>query len=482
MAAASNGDIYVACEDWSVDVMFRNTATQANLYINTAKVFKWIAVHPSGDIYAGDTNANQIVHLSPAGIVLNTFATSVSPNVIHSDAAGNIYVLGGNVLEKFNASGVSLASYSLWASASDFDFDAAWNVYVVHAFPYPIVNGTVTKISVGWVVTPSYIVVWGYTFPYDIAVDGSAIYVTASATNQLKKYVATVQNLTDAVGNEVTFATSTDDTITFDMTIPVVTLIWSGTITLPVWWSYTELWASWVDYTNATWTALPYSGSVNTWVVGIYTLSYTYTDTAGNTGNIVTRTVNITDQAAPVVTLIWSGTITIAQWSSYTELWASWSDNVDGTGSIATAYSGSVNTWVLWTYTLSYTYTDSAGNTGNIVTRTVNVTDQTAPIPPVFTVPVPFVPASTPVTWTGGESGGIVTITDGSGVILGTWIVDASGNVSILLPTITSTTPSPLNITTCDLAGNCTTVTIAVPTVVFVTLTYTSATGGTLSW
>jgi len=44
--------------------------------------------------------------------------------------------------------------------------------------------------------------------------------------------------------------------------------------------------------------AAPYSGSVNMSVPGIYVLYYTYTDGAGNTGNIVTRTVTVV--AAPV--------------------------------------------------------------------------------------------------------------------------------------------------------------------------------------
>jgi len=70
-----------------------------------------------------------------------------------------------------------------------------------------------------------------------------------------------------------------------------------------------------------------------------------------------------------------SASITIAQGSVFTDDGATWIDNIDGSGVILTATSGSVNTAVVGTYTLSYTYTDTAGNTGNIVTRTVNVVD-----------------------------------------------------------------------------------------------------------
>jgi hypothetical protein len=38
--------------------------------------------------------------------------------------------------------------------------------------------------------------------------------------------------------------------------------------------------------------------------LGTYILEYTYTDAASNTGNIVTRTVIVADQAAPVLSLI----------------------------------------------------------------------------------------------------------------------------------------------------------------------------------
>lgn len=52
---------------------------------------------------------------------------------------------------------------------------------------------------------------------------------------------------------------------------------------------------------------------------------------------------------------------------------AIWVDDVDGSGSILSASSGSVDTNIPGTYTLTYTYIDKAGNIGNSVTRTVTV-------------------------------------------------------------------------------------------------------------
>jgi hypothetical protein len=71
--------------------------------------------------------------------------------------------------------------------------------------------------------------------------------------------------------------------------------------------------------------------------------------------------------------------MTIAQGSVYTELGANWSDTADGTGTIVTASSGSVDTNTLGTYVLTYSYTDSLLKTNSIL-RTVHVTDQTPPV------------------------------------------------------------------------------------------------------
>lgn len=51
---------------------------------------------------------------------------------------------------------------------------------------------------------------------------------------------------------------------------------------------------------------------------------------------------------------------------------ATWADLHDGTGILASANSGTVDTNTLGTYILYYSYTDSSGNTGS-TTRTVNV-------------------------------------------------------------------------------------------------------------
>lgn len=81
---------------------------------------------------------------------------------------------------------------------------------------------------------------------------------------------------------------------------------------------------------------------------------------------------------------------------------------MDGGGFVAAPFSGNVNVSVPGTYVLEYTYTDNAGNTGNVVMRTVTVSAPLDVIPPTANLTT----ASTGVT-----GGFIVTITPTESVV-----------------------------------------------------------------
>ena len=136
--------------------------------------------------------------------------------------------------------------------------------------------------------------------------------------------------------------------------------------------------ATWTDSgaTADTGETVVVSGTVDTNTAGIYTITYTATDAAGNVGT-ATRTVTV-DTTAPVI-LVTPGTDTVEQGSAWTDAGAT----SDG-GETVTA-SGTVDTSTVGTYTITYTAADAAGNTGT-ATRTVTVEDTTAP---VITVAVP---------------------------------------------------------------------------------------------
>ena len=89
--------------------------------------------------------------------------------------------------------------------------------------------------------------------------------------------------------------------------------------------------------------------------------------------NFALKTDWIPDCDPPVVTLSGSTPLTILQNVSYTESGAIWTDNIDGSGTLSVASSGTVDTATPGIYTLEYTYTDVAGNSGNTVTRSVEV-------------------------------------------------------------------------------------------------------------
>lgn len=104
---------------------------------------------------------------------------------------------------------------------------------------------------------------------------------------------------------------------------------------------------------------------------------YRATDASGNQSEAA-RTVTIVeatpdDQIAPVITLI-GGNQTITEGDTWSEPGFSASDNVDGDLTAQVTVTGTVNTATPGSYTLTYSVTDAAGNTGT-ATRTVTVSD-----------------------------------------------------------------------------------------------------------
>ena len=80
----------------------------------------------------------------------------------------------------------------------------------------------------------------------------------------------------------------------------------------------------------------------------------------------------ILDTTAPVITINGASTVTHERFSSYTDAGAT----ADGGETVST--TGTVNVNTVGTYSIVYSATDAAGNTGS-ATRTVNVVDTTAP-------------------------------------------------------------------------------------------------------
>lgn len=193
-------------------------------------------------------------------------------------------------------------------------------------------------------------------------------------TNTPGDYIRTY-TVSDPEGNpaQITRAVQVVDTVP-----PVVTLTGAATVTFACGTAFTDPGATALDACEGP-LAPVVTGSVNTAIPGNYTLTYAATDASGNVGQ-ATRTVAIVDTASPVLTLNGDATITIACGTAFTDPGATALDACEGP--LTPVVTGSVNTAVAGSYTLTYAATDSSNNTGSAV-RTVHVVDL---IPPVLTL------------------------------------------------------------------------------------------------
>jgi len=164
-----------------------------------------------------------------------------------------------------------------------------------------------------------------------------------------------------------------------DTEAPVIHLTGDAAVTITVGDSYTDAGATVTDNKDTGLTVTLSGDTVNTAAAGTYTIKYNVTDAAGNAATEVTRTVTVSavaDTEAPVVTPA-AATVTVAFGGTYTDGGATVTDNVD-TGLTATS-SGTVDTNTAGDYTITYSATDAAGNTGTATTVvTVNPQFSTA--------------------------------------------------------------------------------------------------------
>ena len=125
------------------------------------------------------------------------------------------------------------------------------------------------------------------------------------------------------------------------------------------------------------------SGIVNTSTLGTYLLSYTVSDSSGNSADPVVRTVQVVDTTSPVISLNGNTSINHTYQTAFIDPGATASDNYDTNLSALIEVSGSVNENSLGTYNLLYDLDDSSGNSAATVTRQVIVLDD---LPPVITI------------------------------------------------------------------------------------------------
>ena len=150
---------------------------------------------------------------------------------------------------------------------------------------------------------------------------------------------------------------------------PYITLNGSAAVDHEQATSYVDTGATATDVVDGSVTVIM-TGSVDSDVAGVYSLSYSATDSEGNVSRVLTRTVTVADTIAPVITLVGDAAVEVELGATYTDSGASAADTVDGSVDVVT--TGSVDTAAAGTYTLTYTATDTAGNEAS-QTRTVTV-------------------------------------------------------------------------------------------------------------
>gem|GEM_PF-793928 len=179
---------------------------------------------------------------------------------------------------------------------------------------------------------------------------------------------------TDASGNTGT-AVRTVNVV--DTVSPVITLLGDNLMTVECGSSFPDPGATATDSCDSSVTVIATS-TVNTNVVGNYTIIYNATDAFGNIAEPVIRTVQVVDTQKPIITLLGANPMTVECKSTFTDPGTTVTDSCDS--SVTVTATGTVNTNVVGNYTITYTATDASGNSAESKTRTVQVVDTKKPV------------------------------------------------------------------------------------------------------
>jgi len=273
--------------------------------------------------------------------------------------------------------GTTPVSCNAWDSAGNYSDTATFNVNVVDT-TMPVI--TLTGIS-----------------PVTVEVGGS--YADAGATasdigdGDLTSSIVTDNPVNTAVVDSYTITYDVTDSSTntapqvtrtvnvVDTTAPVISLLGISPETVEVGSSYTDAGATANDIGDGDLTSsIVTDNPVNTAIVDSYTITYDVMDSSTNAATSVTRTVNVVDTTAPIITLLGISPETVEVGDSYTDAGATASDIGDGDLTLSIMTINPVDTSTVGSYTVTYDVTDLSTNAATQVTRTVDVVDTTPPV------------------------------------------------------------------------------------------------------
>jgi len=290
---------------------------------------------------------------------------------------------------------------------------------------------------------------------------GASVNVTTTGTvdiHQPGAYSITYS----ATANNQTAQTTRTVTVTADNTAPTIQVLGANPMTVECHTTFIDPGATAHDACAGDFAATA-SGTVNANVVGTYTITYNATDPSGHAATSVTRTVNVVDTTAPVVTP--PNNVTVNTGPGATSCGTTVNDAALGTASANDSCAGPLsvtrtgvpagNVFPVGTTTITYTANDGY-NTGT-ATQTVTVIDNTVPTiscPANITLE-PTCPTGAIATYTapvgsdncpGSTTTRTAGLASGSVFPVGTTTVthrvtDASGNTASCSFTVTVLTP-----------------------------------------
>jgi hypothetical protein len=164
--------------------------------------------------------------------------------------------------------------------------------------------------------------------------------------------------------------------IIVDTTGPVVNLNVSEFMYVMLGATFNDPWVTVEDNYYSEGLNVTYDGFIDINTVGVYVLSYTATDPAGNTGETVIRTVTVIDGEFPMFMINGDSDITVECGVVYDDLGAY---IIVEEGMFDPEVVSTVDATVPGDYSVTYTYTDDDSVVHTLV-RTVHIVDTTAPV------------------------------------------------------------------------------------------------------
>lgn len=188
-------------------------------------------------------------------------------------------------------------------------------------------------------------------------------------TSKLGTYTITYQ-VTDAWGNT---SSVSRNVVVRDTVRPLIVLKGSSVMTIDVNEPFGD---PGVDITDNYWQSFKTSvvNNVNINALGQYDIQYFAEDGSGNQALVATRTVNVVDRKAPVITLVGNSVVKLGRWQKYIDSGYILSDNYTDSANITIEVLGDwVNASVEGLYYIQYKATDSVGNVSFSEKRVIDV-------------------------------------------------------------------------------------------------------------